>query len=110
MPKVAEFVRKLTRRYEEGMYTRLEILSQIVEAAATCPVGELADALPADWLTEVKAETLFASFRSRRWSPYVWWRASVGWSRPGGLLQGKAQVVASRRLELASILRRDNEH
>jgi hypothetical protein len=58
MPTSAEIVLKLTRGYEKGIYTRLEMLSQLVEAAAAWPVVDLASALPSDWLADVKARTL----------------------------------------------------
>src|SRR5262245_6839141 len=54
----ADIVGKLTRGYEKGIYTRLEVLSQLVEAAATCPVVQLAGFLSGEWLAEVRARTV----------------------------------------------------
>jgi hypothetical protein len=54
--KGAAAARKLLRRYEQGVYTRLELLRLLVQAAAEHPSSELADGLPAEWLQAIQED------------------------------------------------------
>ena len=54
--KGAAAARKLLRRYEQGVYTRLELLTLLVQAAAEHPPSELADGLPAQWLQAIQED------------------------------------------------------
>lgn len=58
MLSAAEIASRLTRAYEKAIYTREEAIAQIVEAAATVSTAELAEAIPGDWLADVKAKTV----------------------------------------------------
>jgi hypothetical protein len=53
----AAMVRKLVRQCERGMYTPLEVVARLIEAAAECPPADLAPAIPADLLAHLRAET-----------------------------------------------------
>ena len=55
--KGAAAARKLLRRYKQGIYTRLELLTLLVQAAAEHPASELAQGLPAEWLQAIQEDT-----------------------------------------------------
>jgi len=57
MPSGADTVRKLIRGFDKGMYSRMEVLSRLVEEASTSRPADLAGALPANWLAEVRTAT-----------------------------------------------------
>jgi hypothetical protein len=57
MPSGAETARRLIRGYDKGLYTRLEVLSQLIEAAATFSPAELAQDLSPEWLAQLREET-----------------------------------------------------
>lgn len=52
-----EIAREWVRRYECGMYTRLEALTRLVQEAAEHPPAALAVGLPGEWLEELKERT-----------------------------------------------------
>jgi hypothetical protein len=54
----AAAARKLLRYYERGVYTRLETLTLLVQAAAEHPPSELAQGLSAEWLQEIREDTI----------------------------------------------------
>ena len=49
--------RKLVRDYERGIYTQLETLTRLIQAAAEHPARALATGLSADWLQVIREET-----------------------------------------------------
>jgi hypothetical protein len=48
---------RLIRGYNKGMYTRLEVVSRLIQSAATYPPAELAQALSLKWLSEIQEAT-----------------------------------------------------
>jgi hypothetical protein len=54
----AEAARKLLRYYQRGVYTRLEALTLLVQAAAEHPPSELAQGLPVEWLQAIREDTI----------------------------------------------------
>ena len=46
------------RYYQRGVYTRLEALTLLVQAAAEHQPSELAQGLPAEWLQAIREDTI----------------------------------------------------
>jgi hypothetical protein len=57
MSTATEAFRRIMRGYEKGIYTRLEVVCQLVELGAICPPAEVSLDLPAEWLTQIREAT-----------------------------------------------------
>jgi hypothetical protein len=57
MSDEGETARRLIRGFDKGMYTRLEILSRLVELAASAEPKAIALVLPPDWIASIAKKT-----------------------------------------------------
>src|SRR5262245_60684570 len=56
-PKASFVVQKWIRGYEKGIYTHMEVVCALVHAAATYAPGDLAAAMPPEWLEKVRQDS-----------------------------------------------------
>ncbi len=70
----ADDARRLLRGYERGIDTRNEVVSRLIQAAASCPAAMLAEVLTPEWLDLSREQTTCPRpERAPAWPSWVFW-------------------------------------